>query len=89
MKKLLVSLLALASLSLAGCDGQTNQVAVGHSYAHVHLQIEDKCVHDDVISYAFDWDGTMVEVNTKTYGWVMVNGGYLLYNSDKCPLCNK
>ena len=89
MKKLLLTLLTISALSLAGCN-ETNQTANGQqSYKHVHLQMEDKCMHDDVVSYAFDWDGTMVEINTKTYGWVMVNGGYMLYNSDRCPLCNK
>lgn len=89
MKKLLFALLTIASLALAGCN-DTNQTQNGkQSYKHVHLQLEDKCIHDDVTSYAFDWDGTMVEINTKTYGWVMVNGGYMLYNSDRCPLCNK
>lgn len=34
-------------------------------------------------------EGTAVEINTKTYGWVFLNSGFMLYNSERCPLCNK
>lgn len=89
MKKLLLSLLTIVSLGLTGCS-QNNQVGNGNqSYTHIHVQIGDKVMHDEVISYAYDWDGTVVEANTKTYGWIMLSNGFLLYNSDKCPLCNK
>ena len=90
MKKLLMSVLLILGLFVSGCDGSTNRQSNGmQSYKHVHLQIDSKCAHDDVISYAYDMDGTMVEVNTKTYGWVMINSGYMLYNSDRCPVCGK
>ena len=90
MKKLLSILVTLVSMSLVGCSKTNYDMSESyHSYKHIHLESGDKYIHDDVISYSYDYDGTIVEVNTKTYGWVLMSTGYMLYNSDKCPLCNK
>ena len=87
MKKLV--LLVTAALALAGCTSGNYKSSGSGSYAHCHIQIADKIVHDDVIAYNYKYEGTAVEINTKNYGWIFMNNGFMLYNSDRCPLCNK
>lgn len=89
IKKLLASLLAITCLCLTGCDDGNQTTHGSGKYTHVHVQLSDKVFHDDVVAYNYKYEGTAVEINTKTYGWIFLNNGFMLYNSDKCPLCNK
>lgn len=92
MKKILITILATMSLSLTGCKLNSNRVDNNYyrGFKHVHIQLgDDKVIHDDVVEYSYNSEGGTVQLNTKNSGWVMLSGGYLLYNTDRCPLCNK
>lgn len=89
MKKLFRLLFIILILFLSGCkDGNYSRSGSG-TYNHVHIQLSDKAIHDDIETYNYKYEGTAVEIKTKTYGWIFMNNGFMLYNSDRCPLCNK
>ncbi len=93
MKKLKTLLLALPLL-LTACRAGGNYVDNEHTndtWAHAHISINDKVIHDEVIEYYFyGSDSVTVELNLKSYGWVKVGfNNCMLYTVDRCPLCNK
>lgn len=89
MKKLLAVI--LLALTLTGCD-ETNILSSGSGqYKYIHIQFVSGTnpVHDEIKHYTYCGSGTFVQVETKTYGWIALNDGFMLYNSDRCPICNK
>ena len=88
MKKLLLALLATASLALGGCTAGNKSENVNKKWQHAHIQMGDKVIHDDVISYYYyESDSTFIRLE---YGWVATSfTNVLIYNSDRCPLDNQ
>lgn len=91
MKKLLLALLATASLALGGCTNDGNRTEnVNKEWQHAHIQIGNDIIHDDVVSYYYyQSDSVLIRLNLKEYGWLATSfNNVLLYNSDRCPLDN-
>lgn len=91
MKKLLLALLATASLALGGCtvDGNKSE-NVNNKWKHAHIQIGDKIIHDDIVTYYYyESDSVFIRLELKEHGWVATSfTNVLIYNSDRCPLDN-
>lgn len=88
MKKV-SKLIALASTALltTGC----NMRLVGdYSFNHIHIQMNpgEPVYHFEIKSWT-DSEDDGCEVKLKDGTSMFVYGSYLLYDSDKCPLCNK
>lgn len=87
MKRL--ALLLLAALALVSCDdGITTR-----KYTKVHIQMEGGVpIHCEVLDM-----GTLTvshnptyEIKTQEYGWIVVHSNnFMLYKTDKCPICNR
>ena len=77
---------------LTGCAFQSNLGAGDERYFYKYVHIEsttNTVFHDEVIEWNFTVHQTMVEIHTKNYGWICLNDNFVLYNSEKCPLCNR
>jgi len=87
MKKTIALLMAVAALSLSGCNEQV--VGWGSlSFHHVHIQMlgQSEPVHLLVTSWRNDEGG--IELKTKNFGTILVGDGtYLAYDVEECPIC--
>lgn len=96
MKKILIGLISLlATMSLAGCsDTDNNRAAYRDTvtdYTHVHLQLGDTIVHDELLSYYYyNLESTGIYCKTKNHGEFITSvRNLILYTDTKCPLCGK
>ena len=90
MKKLALILVALFTLGISACEKDTNlkNFEPGcYQRVHIQLNVNHSIVHDKVISYKFATHGTFVQIETERSGWIAMNDGFMLYNSEKCPIC--
>lgn len=83
--KLLLTLPAVAMLS------SCNMRLLGdYSFNHIHIQVNagEPIYHYEIKSWTnSDDDG--IEIQLKDGTSMFVNGGYILYDSEKCPICEK
>lgn len=87
MKSKIRLLLLLPLMLLAGCNH--NMIGT-YNFDHIHVQVNagEPIYHFEVRSWT-DSEDSGIEVKLKDGTNMFVNGGYVLYKSDKCPLCNK
>ena len=83
MKKLLLGLLLVFSLTLTGCNKQL--IDWNYSYKKVHLYETDTCY--EIESWK-DYDGEQLQVHIKGKGKILMSSvsGFLV--DDKCPICD-
>lgn len=88
MKKLKLFLLAvLTTLSLTSCN--MNLIgAYSFNQIHVQLNANEPAYHFEISSWT-DSNDNGIEVKIKDGCSMFINGGYVLYKADKCPLCGE
>lgn len=89
MKKHLLLLLLFPLLLLTSCNTR-----VLGDYSHIHIQVNagEPIYHYEIKSWKSWIIGSSaggIEVQLKDGTSMFINGGYILYNSEKCPICNK
>ena len=96
MKKILIGLVSLlAAMSLVGCessdDNRVNYSDTVTTYNHVHLQLGDAVVHDELLGYyCYNSESIMIYCKTKNHGEFLTGiHNLILYTDTKCPLCGK
>lgn len=89
MKKI-IALISL--LLLTACTNTSNHDYNTETFAYKYVHVEcttNAVMHDEIEKWYNDNDGTLCYIKTKNYGWICLNGNFMLYNSARCPLCNK
>lgn len=86
MKKII--LLLLTALALVSCNDE-----IGRKYTKVHIEMDGGVpVHCQVLDYgsfSHHYNPTY-EIKTQEYGWVVVSSeNFMMYKTDKCPICNR
>ncbi len=61
-----------------------------YSFNHIHIQLNanEPVYHFEIKSWTESSDDG-IEIKLKDGTSIFVNGGYILYDSSKCPLCEK
>ena len=83
MKKLLLGLLLVFSLSLTSCNKQL--IDWNYSYKKVHLYETGTCY--EIESWK-DYDGEQLQVHIKGKGKILISSMSCLLVDDKCPICD-
>ena len=87
MKKLV--LLLLTVLALASC----NKGAVNGKYTKAHIEATGGVpIHCNVLDLTTLTNAAnpTFEIKTAEYGWLVVNSNnFILYSTEKCPICNR
>ena len=95
MKKLLLGLLAIASLSITGCGNQ-NYSHGNLSFNYVHVQFPGQEAHHYYVEKWKNDDGG-IEIyikdpespdKDKHNTLILGDGTYMLYSHNHCPLCH-
>jgi len=81
-------LFLLTTLTLVSCRTDSDA-----KYKKAHIQMEGGVpIHCQVIDVETLVNSTnqMLQIKTVEYGWVAVDSkNFILYQTDKCPICNK
>lgn len=86
MKKFLLSLLALTSLALTGCNAKVGLGTLSFHYMHVQMHEGEPIYHFRISRWMSDNGG--IEVDITDYGTALFGDGtYTLYTNVNCPLC--
>ena len=80
MKKLILPLLAIATLSLTGCTD------LNYNYKKVHVFNDYHCYEID--SWR-DCAGDQIQVEIKGYGKVLFHANQIALIENNCPFCDK
>ena len=91
-KKIGVCLIAFLTLGLTSCLNEQDSVGVtknNYKYIHIQLNANNSIIHDKIISYTYEKNNSLVQIETENYGWICMNDGFMLYNSINCPICNR
>lgn len=83
MKKLLLGLLLVFSLTLTGCNKQL--IDWNYSYKKVHLYETNMCY--EIESWK-DYDGEQLQVHIKDKGKILISSMNCFLVDDKCPICD-
>ena len=83
MKKLLLTLLVAATLSMAGCNKQI--VDLNYKFAKVHVFETHHCYEID--SWTDYEDGDQIQVGIKGCGKVLFHSNQIALIENKCPFC--
>lgn len=86
MKKIVLFLLTALMLVSCRTDSDTK-------YKKVHIQAEGGIpIHCQVIDVGtlVSASNQMLQIKTVEYGWVAIDTkNFILYQTDKCPICNR
>lgn len=83
MKKLLLGLLLVFTLTLTGCNKQL--IDWNYSYKKVHLYETNTCY--EIESWK-DYDGEQLQVHIKDKGKILISSMSCFLVDDKCPICD-
>ena len=83
MKKLILSLLATATLSLTGCNKQL--IDLDYKYRKIHHFDSHRCYK--INSWRDFSDSEQIQVEIKGYGKVLFYANQIALIEDKCPFC--
>lgn len=84
MKKLLLGLLLVSSLTLTGCNKQL--VDLNYRYSKVHIYETDTCY--EISSWTDYEDGEQLQVHIKGKGKILISSTSCFLVEDKCPICD-
>lgn len=84
MKKLLLGLLLVFTLTLTGCNKQL--IDLNYSYKKVHLYETDTCY--DISSWTDYEEGEQLQVHIKGKGKILISSTSCFLVEDKCPICD-
>ena len=86
MKKILLVLLAVTSMSLTGCNKQIGWGSYSFHKVHVQMYGMSEAVHFEITSWQDDDGG--IELKTASHGTILLGDGtYMMYDEDDCPIC--
>lgn len=83
MKKLLLTLLVAATLTITGCNKQI--VDLNYKFAKVHVFETHRCYEID--SWTDYEDGDQIQVGIKGCGKVLFHSNQIALIENKCPFC--
>jgi hypothetical protein len=84
MKKLLLGLLLVFTLTLTGCNKQL--IDLNYSYKKVHIYETNTCY--DISSWTDYEDGEQLQVHIKDKGKILISSTSCFLVEDKCPICD-
>ena len=84
MKKLLLGLLLVFTLTLTGCNKQL--IDLNYSYKKVHIYETNTCY--DISSWTDYEDGEQLQVHIKGKGKILISSTSCFLVEDKCPICD-
>ena len=84
MKKLLLGLLLVFTLTLTGCNKQL--IDWNYSYKKVHIYETNTCY--DISSWTDYEDGEQLQVHIKDKGKILISSTSCFLVDDKCPICD-
>ena len=84
MKKLLLGLLLVFTLTLTGCNKQL--IDWNYSYKKVHIYETNTCY--DISSWTDYEDGEQLQVHIKGKGKILISSTSCFLVEDKCPICD-
>ena len=84
MKKLLLGLLLVFTLTLTGCNKQL--IDLNYSYKKVHIYETNTCY--DISSWRDYEEGEQLQVHIKGKGKILISSMSCFLVDDKCPICD-
>jgi hypothetical protein len=84
MKKLLLGLLLVFTLTLTGCNKQL--IDLNYSYKKVHIYETNTCY--DISSWTDYENGEQLQVHIKDKGKILISSTSCFLVEDKCPICD-
>jgi len=86
MKKLFLSLLAIASLTLTGCNADLGFGSYSFHFVHVQMYSMSEPVHFRIDTWKSDDGG--IELKLVNHGTILLGDGtYMMYDVENCPIC--
>ena len=83
MKKIILTILAVATLALTGCNKTVLDLT--YKFKKVHVFETQQCYE---INSWKDYEGDQIQVSIKGYGKVLFHSNQIALIEDKCPFCN-
>lgn len=83
MKKIILTILAVATLALTGCNKQI--IDLNYKFKKVHVFETQQCYE---ISSWKDYDGDQIQVGIKGYGKVLFHSNQIALIENNCPFCD-
>ena len=84
MKKIILTILAVATLVLTGCNKQI--VDLNYKFKKVHVFETQQCY--EINSWTDYEDGDQIQVGIKGYGKVLFHSNQIALIENKCPFCD-
>lgn len=83
MKKIILTILAVATLALTGCNKTVLDLT--YKFKKVHVFETQQCYE---INSWKDYEGDQIQVGIKGYGKVLFHSNQIVLIEDKCPFCD-